>query len=236
MSDRTTALATLTLAILAACASGPAPSSDATETADYVLVLLKTGPKQDVAPGELQELMASHFANMERLANTGELILAGPFAPPRTDPELRGVLVFDTDDLDRAEQLTESDPTVSAGIFRHEQFPWTGPAAMRRVPDLERQARETMSPDAGPEATIVPFVIVTCAEADRVERGLRPLDDNGKVGFFGRLGGPDSDDALFALVARDIEEARAMLSDTFDEAAPAWTLHPWYGSRALLEM
>ena len=45
----------------------------------YVLVILKSGPTP-VPKGEQRDAMfAGHFANIERLAKEGKLVLAGPF-------------------------------------------------------------------------------------------------------------------------------------------------------------
>ncbi|HUH30994.1 MAG TPA: hypothetical protein VLZ55_06480, partial [Rhodanobacter sp.] len=45
----------------------------------YVLMILRTGPKP-MPKGKARDAMfAGHFANIERLAKAGKLVLAGPF-------------------------------------------------------------------------------------------------------------------------------------------------------------
>jgi predicted TIM-barrel enzyme len=46
---------------------------------NYVLVVLKTGPTPVTDPEKRKTMFAGHFANMERLAKEGKLVLAGPF-------------------------------------------------------------------------------------------------------------------------------------------------------------
>ena len=45
----------------------------------YVLVILKTGPKPMPAGEERKKMFQGHMANMERLADEGKLVLGGPF-------------------------------------------------------------------------------------------------------------------------------------------------------------
>ena len=66
----------------------------------YVLVVLKTGPTR-VPDGEARKAMfAGHFANMERLAKAGKLVIAGPFTE---DPQgWRGLFVLAVESTRRA--------------------------------------------------------------------------------------------------------------------------------------
>src|SRR5690349_4562277 len=59
----------------------------------YVLVILKTGPKRIPAGPERDAMFKGHFANMERLASEGKLVLAGPFGDREGD--WRGLFIFD---------------------------------------------------------------------------------------------------------------------------------------------
>src|SRR5262249_519643 len=45
----------------------------------YVMVILKTGPTPKPKGKERDEMFKGHFANIERLASEGKLVLAGPF-------------------------------------------------------------------------------------------------------------------------------------------------------------
>lgn len=98
----------------------------------YTLVILKTGPTR-VEDGEARKVMfAGHFANIERLAKAGKLVLAGPFGK---DPDgWRGLYVFATD-ADEARALTETDPVIVNGEMVAEYHDWYGSAALMLLLD-----------------------------------------------------------------------------------------------------
>jgi len=94
----------------------------------YVLVILKTGTA-DIQDKALRDsLFLGHFANMRRLAEEKKLVVAGPIAANERD--YRGIFIFDVETAEEAEQLLKGDPTVVAGIFDAELYPWYGSAAL----------------------------------------------------------------------------------------------------------
>ena len=132
----------------AAAQEGPSPSplpsrdealarrvgADARGMRQYVLVILKSGPTP-VPEGDARKAMfAGHFANMERLAKAGKLVLAGPFTD---DPAgWRGLFVFAVDDLDEARVLVATDPVIVNGEMVAEYHRWYGSAATMLVPEF----------------------------------------------------------------------------------------------------
>src|SRR5438105_4319542 len=67
----------------------------------YVLVVLKTGPKDAEFKGkERDDLFAGHLANIKRLGAEGKLALAGPFA--KNDKDFRGLFIFNVLSVDEA--------------------------------------------------------------------------------------------------------------------------------------
>lgn len=112
----------------------------------YVLVVLKTGPAR-VPDGEARnEMFAGHFANMERLATEGKLVVAGPFMP--NDTGWRGLFVFAVESVEEARALTETDPVIVHGEMVTEYHPWYGSAALMAVNGLH----ERLVPPAGTKA------------------------------------------------------------------------------------
>ncbi|OQW57942.1 MAG: hypothetical protein A4S17_03940 [Proteobacteria bacterium HN_bin10] len=103
----------------------------------YVLVILRTGPYTPPTPEERSTLFAGHFANIQRLADEGKLIIAGPIG--QNERQYRGVFVFAVATIEEAQALVATDPTVAAGVFVAELYPWYGSAALMETPDIHRR-------------------------------------------------------------------------------------------------
>lgn len=111
--------------------------ADARGMRRYVLVILKTGPKR-MPDGEARRAMfAGHFANITRLADAGQLVLAGPFTE---DPAgWRGLFLLAVDDVEEARRLTESDPVIREGEMVAEYHRWYGSAGAMMLPEIHRR-------------------------------------------------------------------------------------------------
>ena len=138
-------LALLLLSISAFASEAPAPPVRDVELAkrlgadergmrQYVLVILKTGPKR-VPDGDARKAMfAGHFANIQRLAKEGKLALAGPFSDDADG--WRGLFVFAVSDIEEAKRLTATDPVIVNGEMVAEYHYWYGSAATMMIPEL----------------------------------------------------------------------------------------------------
>ena len=62
--------------------------------------------------------------NINRLAETKKLVVAGPFGDNGT---LRGIFVFKVASLAEAQALAETDPAVKAGRLALDIHPWLVP-------------------------------------------------------------------------------------------------------------
>ena len=89
------------------------------------LAFLTRGPKwtPQLTP-ETHEIQKQHMANIQRLAETKKLVVAGPFGDKGT---LRGIFVFRVGSLEEARQLSETDPAVQAGRLALDIHPWVVP-------------------------------------------------------------------------------------------------------------
>jgi uncharacterized protein len=102
------------------------------EMTTYYVAFLHKGDKW--TPGETAEtklIQQGHMENIERMAASGKLVLAGPFLD---DGDLRGIFVFQGVTREEAEQLCANDPAVKAGRLRVELHPWFSAKGIRVDP------------------------------------------------------------------------------------------------------
>lgn len=101
----------------------------------YVMAFLKRGPNRDRDSVQAMELQRAHLKNIERMAEEGKLVLAGPFLD---DGETRGIYIFDVPTIDEAKKLTETDPAIKAGSLVMELRPWYGTAALKEIVEIHK--------------------------------------------------------------------------------------------------
>jgi len=94
------------------------------------LAFLKKGPNRKEGDGdtpEVKELQKAHIANINRLAETKKLVVAGPFGD---DGVFRGIFVFRVASLKEAEDLCATDPMIKIGRLAVELHPWQVPEGL----------------------------------------------------------------------------------------------------------
>lgn len=99
----------------------------------YVMAFLKAGPNRDISETEAMEIQRAHLDNIRRMAENGDLVLAGPFMDRG---EVRGIYIFDVSTVEEARALTETDPAIEAGRLEMELHPWYGSAALMKVNEI----------------------------------------------------------------------------------------------------
>jgi uncharacterized protein len=104
---------------------------------NYVLALLKTGPKDAEFKDQARnDIFAGHMANIGRLADEGKLAVAGPFR--KNDQGMRGLFILNVATVEEAQALVDTDPAVHAGIFVVELTPWYGSASLMATPEIHK--------------------------------------------------------------------------------------------------
>ena len=89
------------------------------------LGFLTRGPKWTPEKTPATEaLQKAHLANINKLAETKKLVVAGPFGD---NGVLRGIFVFKVATLEEAKELAASDPSVQAGRLAISMHPWLVP-------------------------------------------------------------------------------------------------------------
>lgn len=225
------AVALLAIASFSACISAPHADEHA-----HTLIFLKTGPQSGkLAQDENDKLFAGHFANMERLAREGHLLIAGPFGEERHDKALRGIFVLDTGDRATARALAETDPPTRAGVFVLDYHDLSTSAALRKCHDVELARSDAVKATGRVEKmgeSIRGYVLLTAEHGDVAERELIPLVENGGVLLLGRL---DGTRAFAVLDAVDLNAAHALLGPIEDRIG-AHVLDPWFASKGLADL
>ncbi|MGV3546850.1 MAG: YciI family protein [Pedobacter sp.] len=94
----------------------------------FVLVMLKTGSNTTASKKETDSLFKGHMANIEKLAKENKLIVAGPLA--KNDKQYRGIFILNTNSIDEAKALLQTDPAVKAKLLDADVFNWYGSAAL----------------------------------------------------------------------------------------------------------
>jgi Uncharacterized protein conserved in bacteria len=100
----------------------------------YVMAFLKSGtPIKDSV--ERKKVLMAHLANIQRLANEGKLLIAGPFLD---NQDIKGIFIYDVKTIEEAKALTETDPGIKAGLFTMELHPWYGSAALMQLMPIHK--------------------------------------------------------------------------------------------------
>lgn len=96
----------------------------------YVMAFLRKGPADITDKTQRSELLKGHMQNIGRLAEEGQLVLAGPMT---ANTGVEGIYVFNVTTVAEAEALSLTDPAVKAGLFAMEYHPWYATAALMEV-------------------------------------------------------------------------------------------------------
>lgn len=102
----------------------------------YVLVILKSSPTPIAAGPERDEMFRGHFANMKRLSEEGQLVLAGPLDGV---DGWRGLFVLDVAEIEAAKALVATDPVVQKGEMVPEFHTFYGSAALKLVAETHKK-------------------------------------------------------------------------------------------------
>ena len=87
----------------------------------YTFVMLKKGYRLDQDSATLSTIQRQHLEHLTKMAETGDLNVAGPFLDKGY---WRGLLIFNTEDTAKVRQLVEQDPAVRSGRLSFEIHPW----------------------------------------------------------------------------------------------------------------
>ncbi|CAN1524951.1 YCII-related [Flavobacteriaceae bacterium] len=107
----------------------------------YVFCILKTGSNTTASPEERSNLFKGHMTNINRLAQEGKLVVAGPFM--KNERNYRGIYIFNVSTIEDAKTLVNSDPAVKENIFETEMTIWYGSAALQETLQIHEKIAKT---------------------------------------------------------------------------------------------
>lgn len=95
----------------------------------YFFVILKTGSNETKDSDLISSSFRGHLENINRLAEEGKLILAGPFS--NNEKQYRGIFILSKiDSMEEAKELLLTDPAIKNQLLDYEIFSWYGSAAL----------------------------------------------------------------------------------------------------------
>jgi len=94
----------------------------------YFLVILKSGTNNMAAGPERDLLFKGHLANINRLAEEGKLVIAGPLG--ENIKGYRGIFILNVKTVDEARKLLSTDPVIREKILDADLYKWYGSAAI----------------------------------------------------------------------------------------------------------
>jgi uncharacterized protein YciI len=107
----------------------------------YIFVILKTGPAEIADKDALSKMFEGHMANIRKLVESGQMVVAGPFG--NNAREYRGMFILDVETPEEAEKLLNQDPTIANGVFTVEMTPWYGSAALPTYLENHKKIEKT---------------------------------------------------------------------------------------------
>lgn len=94
----------------------------------YIFVILKTGSNTTTDKAKLDGLFRGHMENITKLANSGKLVVAGPFK--KNDKSFRGIFILNVKTAAEALELMDKDPAIKEKVLEAEILEWYGSAAL----------------------------------------------------------------------------------------------------------
>jgi uncharacterized protein YciI len=94
----------------------------------YIFVLLLPGSNNlEKGPGR-DSIFRGHLKNIGRLADSGKLVIAGPFED--NPKSYRGIFILNVKTISEAKEMLQTDPAVREKLLNPEFYEWYGSAAL----------------------------------------------------------------------------------------------------------
>jgi uncharacterized protein YciI len=95
----------------------------------YFLVILKTGMNTTTDKDLITQNFRGHLDNIQKLADEGKLIVAGPLG--KNEDNYRGIFILNNiSSIADAKELLLTDPAIKNGLLDYDIYTWYGSAAL----------------------------------------------------------------------------------------------------------
>lgn len=94
----------------------------------YVFVLLTTGSSTLPKGAVRDSIFKGHMANIGKLADSGKLVIAGPFWD--NEKQYEGIFILNVKTISEAKELLQTDPAIHANLLGAELYEWYGSAGI----------------------------------------------------------------------------------------------------------
>lgn len=189
----------------------------------YVFVYLILNNPEKLTRADMGEAMQGHFDNMAKLADKGQLLIAGPLADPRISERHRGIFVLSAETIKEGREIASTDPAVQAGVFKMELYSFATDAPLLELPQMERDAEEARLADPNiPDEWVGRMYVLAVADVDA------DIPESDAVLIKAIMSSEDDETKkqLLFVDAENVDDA----SDLFGNTQDLWTFYGWYGS------
>jgi uncharacterized protein YciI len=205
----------------------------AEKTQQYFVTFLRPHPgRKALSKQDSERIQAAHMANIHKMAQSGDLVSAGPFAD--TPTTISGMFIFKVDSLQEAQAIAAQDPTIVEHRNTVDTHAWDGPPEIgveyKRLHELDPKTPENMQPHPlclvyrgsawSEKQSTRPSLMVAHAEY------VRQLRKQGKLSAAGAIAPPDN--LLGMIVFRPLSLTDAKQALEKDPAVAAGLLHIEY--------
>ncbi len=106
----------------------------------YVFVMLNTGTNSSTDKAAKDKAFEGHMKNIQKMADSGKLAVAGPF---QKGGNHRGLFILNVTTFEEAKALLENDTAVKEKYLEPEYIMWYGSAALMEVPEIHEKIQKT---------------------------------------------------------------------------------------------
>jgi uncharacterized protein YciI len=219
------------------CASGPSAARDGLRR--YYIVFLRPNPSRKPIPvAERQRIQAAHMANINKMADDGILVAAGPM---EDDPAtISGIFVFNSPSLKDASGVAALDPTVVEGRNTVDAHEWIGPAGIGDRYFSEKKANSGMKAVMAAHAFCIlkrgPSWSGSAGAGGARELFVESLRSAGALGAAGPVVGDPAIEWIVIFKSQSLEEAKRSLERDPDVRAGRLSVeyHRWWSADGVL--